>query len=308
MTEALERIRAGEIPDPVFRKSCVDTSPWEKACFRLAKERDDIALLFNVDIRKLKSLRSCGVRTVNDAAEMNPASLEGKAPGLTLRGLQAVQRQARSLRDRLVIIREPFTHQTTGLEIHFDIESHPPTDCDYLYGLWIKDGGKGRYLSFVAERPEDEGKMWRAFVAWLPSLPTEYTIYHYANYEATRLEILARRYGDLENGDLLRFRSRLVDLKEMAREHAVFPLYFYSLKKICQFLGFAWEGDVKGGGESITAFEQWMKTKRRSILDSIIQYNEEDVRATTFLLAWLQRYAQKITEYQEPFPWKKGPF
>ncbi len=305
LTEQIQRIRAGERPEPVYRKSCVDTSPWGDACFRLASEHNDIALLFNVDVKKLRSLRSCGIRTVDDAAELNPEALEGCAPSLTLRGLESVKRQARSLRDKTVIIREPFKDANVGMEIHFDIESHPPTDVDYLYGFWLRDVTGERPQSFLVERPEDEGKMWRAFLEWLSTLPSEYTVYHYAAYEKTRLQVLAKRYGDEKNPWLERFSARLTDLKEIARQCAVFPLYFYSLKKICGFLGFAWEGDVKGGGESVVAYDRWLREGNRDILNAICQYNGEDVRATAFLLDWLRAYAGEITEYAEPYPWVK---
>jgi uncharacterized protein len=193
---------------------------------------------------------------------------------------------------------------TSGLEIHFDIESHPMTDTDYLYGFWIKDETGGRYQSFTAERPEDEEKMWKEFLAWLPSLPDDYTIYHYANYEATRLEILGKRYGDSENPWLKRFQTRLVDLKEGAREYAVYPLYFYSLKNICKFLGFAWTSEVQNGRASITAYESWLSTQDHAILDDIIRYNRDDVRATAHLLHWLNTYAREEGVYSHPYPWQ----
>ncbi len=305
LLDQLERIRAGEIPEPVYRKACEDTSPWGKACLRLASERNDIALLFNVDVKKLKALRDLGIRTVDDAADMNVFALEGQVPGLTLKVLQAVQRQARSLCDHSVIIREPFVDPTEGLEIHFDIESHPPTDRDYLYGFWIRDKKKSYYQSFLAERPEDEETMWREFLAWLPTLPDIYTVYHYAAYEPARLTILAGRYGDLGNPWLQKLKERLVDMKELARDHAVFPLPFYSLKMIGKFLGFAWTGEVTSGGQSVDVFEEWRKTAKRALLDSIIHYNEEDVRATAHLLDWLRKYATVETAYQKPYPWKK---
>lgn len=303
LTEKLERIRGGEMPEPVYRKSCEDTSPWGKACFRLASERNDIALLFNVDVRRLEGLRSVGVRTVDDAAEMAPEKLEGQAPGLTFRGLVAAKRQAQSLRDHTVIIKRPLAIETKGLEIHFDIESHPPTDTDYLYGFYIREGA-GHYQSFVAEKPEDEGKMWRAFLAWLPMLPADYTVYHYANYEVQRLGNLAERYGDAANPWLQKFQRQLVDLKEITRDHVVFPLYFYSLKQICKFLGYAWTGDVTSGGQSISEYEKWLSTKDRKVLDAIIQYNEDDVRATAVLSDWLKEYAGEEKTFAEPYPWK----
>lgn len=304
----LERVVAGERPEPVYRKSCEDTSPWGKACFRLAKEHDDVALLFNVEISKLTFLREHGIRTIYEAADMDPATLEGQAPGMTLRALQSIQRQARSLVDQSVIIKKPWMHETTGTEIHFDIESHPMTDTDYLYGFWIRDEAypEGKSVFFLADTPEEEEKMWKEFLAWLPTLPAEYTVYHYATYEATRIRVLAKRYGDEENPWLLRFADRLFDLKEAAREYGVYPLYFYSLKNICMFLGFAWTSEVKSGGASIGAYERWLSTHDRSVLDDLVQYNRDDVRATAYLLAWLNQYARQEGVYPKPYPWQSA--
>lgn len=302
LAEALERIRGGERPEPVYRKSCTDTSPWGTACFRLAKETNDIALIFNVDVRKLRALRSAGIRTVDDAAELDPSALEGET-GLSLRSLQSIQRQARSLRDSRVMVKEPYVDPAKGLEIHFDIESHPPTDRDYLYGLLLREPTGDRYLSFIAAKPEDEEKMWRAFLSWLSTLPKEFTVFHYAAYEPQRLEVLARRYGDQDHPDLARFVSHFVDLKEDVRNHLVFPLYFYSLKSIGKFLGFGWQGSVKGGGDSIVAYDRWLSSKRAAELEAIIAYNEEDVRATAFVLDWMRAYAKTAGEFAEPYPW-----
>ena len=299
----LERIREGEMPAPVYRKSCEDTSPWGKACFRLAHDRRDIALLYNVDIRKLKALRSLGILTIDDAAKLDPETLEGQAPGLTLRGLEAVRRQAISLTTSSVIVRDAFVDPTEGLEIHFDIESYSPADVDYLYGFWIPSGERAGYHAIVAERPEDERKLWSEFLEWLRTLPETYTVWHYAAYEPTRLRVLARRYQTEADPHLLTFLASFKDLKEYVADTAVFPVYFYSLKMIGKFLGFAWEGDVKGGGESVTAYEDWLKTGKRATLESIIQYNRGDVQATAHVLDWMRKYARKQISYAPPYPW-----
>jgi len=298
--EQLERIRAKEMPDPVYRKSCQDTSPWGAACFKLASDQRDIALLYNVDVKKLKALRSCGIRTIDDASELNADALEGQVQGLTRNSLEAVKRQAVSLVNHSVAIRRPFIDPTHGLEIHFDIESYPQDDVDYLFGIWLPDG----YKAFVAERPDKEKQMWKEFLAWTETLPEQYTVYHYANYELQRLSILAKRYGDTDHPHLERFRNSMVDLKEVVREHIVFPLYFYSLKSIAKFLGFHWMGDVKGGGDSILVYGNWLETGNRSLLDSIIQYNREDVQATAHVLAWMRAYAKEQSIYNKPFPWE----
>ena len=297
----LERIRAGEKPDPVLRKSCFDTGVWGTLCQRFAESTNDIALLYNVDIGKLRTLRSLGIRTIDDAAEMDPQMLDGAAKGLRLHGLEVMKRQAQALKTKSVIIREPVHFPENGLEIHFDIESDPPNDVDYLYGFLLRGPSGDTYKSFVAKRLEDEKMMWKEFLAWLETLPSEYTVYHFAPYEVTRLSVLEDRYGGSAWLDL--FRSHMIDLKEIVTHSITFPLYFYGLKYVAPFLGFSWRSNVKGGSQSVDVFETYLETRDEALLDSILLYNEDDVRATAFLKDWLAKYAGDVVSYDEPYPW-----
>lgn len=299
--DELERIRAGEKPDPVLRKSCFDAGPWGQVCRQFAEATQDIALLYNVDINKLRSLRLLGVRTVDDAAEMDPQALDGVAKGLRLHGLEVMKRQAQSLKTKNVIVREAVSLPQTELEIHFDIESDPPSDTDYLYGFLLRQASGDVYRSFVAERLEDEGKMWREFLTWIETLPSDYIVYHFSPYEPARLSVLEKRHGGTEA--LKRFRTHLVDLKEKTVHAVTLPLYFYGLKYIVPFLGFSWRSDVKSGNQSIDVFEKFLETRDRALLDSILLYNEDDVRATAYLKDWLATYAQEVTLYEKPYPW-----
>lgn len=298
----LERIRAGERPDPVLRKSCFDTGPWGEACQALARSTDDIALLYNVDVRKLRALRGLGIRTVADAAEMDPTALDGVAPGLRLHGLEVAKLQAQSLKNNWVLVREAAVFPTSGLEIHFDIESDPPNDVDYLYGFLIRGKDGDEYRPFVAETLDGEKKMWQDFLAWVATLPTDYTVYHYSAYEAARLDVLEKRHGTGPGLDA--FRERMVDLKDLVTASVIFPLYFYGLKYIAPFLGYRWIGDVKGGSQSVDVFETFLETRDRALLDSIIVYNECDVRATAHLKDWMATYARTLTAYERPYPWE----
>lgn len=303
--ERLERTCEGELPPPVYRKACQDTSPWGALCFRLAQERDDIALLFNATQKQLQALRGVGIETVHQAAEMDPTQLELQVPGLTLRALTSLQRQARSLVDRSVTIRAPFVAVPVSCELFFDIESHPATDRDYLYGFIQREGDRETGFAFTAETPEEEEGLWRQFLAWLPTLPADYRVFHYGDYEAHRLRVLALRYQTEENPWLERFLSRCVDVKDLMRDHAVFPLYFYSLKAIAGFLGFVWreQETIHHGRDSVQVFEQWIKTGNRALWEGLRRYNEDDVRATLFLLDWLKKYAIREAVFLEPYPW-----
>ena len=307
---ALERIRDGEMPPPVYRKACEDVSPWGKACFRLASERNDIALIYGVDVKKLNALRQCNVLTVDDAADMDVSQMETCATetvGATHHALEIIKWQAQSLRNRTVLIREPFDAPIRGEEIFFDIESHPTTDTDYLYGFLLASPAGRRnqeYHAITAAGPESEPELWKSFLLWLESLPSEYVVYHFGDYEPTRLNILARRYHSTDNPWLARFLSRLVDLNESVRDILILPLYFYSLKSIARFLGFSWRGEIPNGRASIGVYEQWLSSRDPAVWSSLLDYNEDDVRATAFLLAWLKEYAEEGKVYAEPYPWE----
>ena len=298
----LQEIRAGEKPPLVLRKACMDTSPWGEACKRQAEAAHDIALLYNVDVKKLAALRGFGVHTVEDAANLSVEDLAGAAPGLTAHGLEVAKYQAQSLRDGTVFIKEAIDLPSSPYEIYFDIETDGPNDADYLYGFLINDGKKEpHYVSFVAEKPEDEGKMWKEFLAWIETLPSDYVVYHYAPYEPSRLKLLTSRHGG--SPALTAFAEHLIDLKPLATKRVTYPLYFYGLKYICKFLGFSWTGELQSGGASIDWYERWCETGDRHVLDQIIQYNEDDVRATIFLKNWLVRFAGEVKEYGKPYVW-----
>jgi len=301
----LEAVVSGTKPDLVLRKSCFDVGTWGELCEHYAKESNDIALLYKVDVQKLKALRSLGVRTVDEAARIDPFQIAGSAKGLTHHALDVITRQAQSLRDESVIIRKDVELPGRGLEIHFDIESDPPNDVDYLYGFLVRGEDGDRYQAFVAKTLEEEDGMWRKFLAWLETLPLEYVVYHFSPYERTRLEVMKNRYGGSHWLDL--FISHMVDLKDYASSHVTFPLYFYGLKYVAKFLGFRWRGDlVKSGGESVDQFERYLETQDQNILDEIIRYNEDDVRATAFLKDWFTAYATAEKIYERPYPWESG--
>ena len=78
-------------------------------------------------------------------------------------------------------------------------------------------------------------------------------------------------------------------------ESVALPVYFYSLKDIAKQLGFKWRHKAAGGANSITWYEQYLElkdtkktaVKAKKILQDIIDYNEDDVRATMLLKRWI---------------------
>ena len=84
--------------------------------------------------------------------------------------------------------------------------------------------------------------------------------------------------------------THMLDLEKVVQKLVIFPLHFYSIKDIAksEFLGFKWRHEEAGGSQSIFWYEEWLEIGNSEILDDIINYNEDDVRATEHLHLWLK--------------------
>lgn len=287
ITREIVEILNGKKP-PLRLASKCKRSPWFEECIRSAKDANDIALIYDLDARAHPALRKAGIETVADAAKMVVARLP-KIPYCAPAELDRIKLQARSLTlGELHWLKKPSIPEAP-IRIYFDIEGDPLLDVQYLFGFWIVGDGKPRYEYFLADKPEDEGKMWRAFVDWTATLrPGTFKVYHYADYERAQTLRLAREYGSSPAFEY--FASQYVDLLTVVRESVIFPLYFYSIKDIAKskFLGFKWRSKKAGGAQSIFWYEEWLETKDRRILQDVIDYNEDDVLATACLDEWLR--------------------
>ncbi len=303
--ENLRRTIEGECPSPVYRKGCQDTSPWGKACLQLAQSKDDISLLFSISQKQMAGLRSQGVETVHQAAEMDPAQLENTSPGLTLRSLIRLQRQARSLVDRSALVRSPWPTEAPHTHVFFDIESHPGTDEDYLYGFLVRDEhGNERWERIDTFKGGDESHLWRDFLAFVRTLPRNYRVYHYGDYETQRLRTLALRY-QTNDPWLEAFLANMIDVKELVRDALVLPLFFYSIKAVATFLGYRWrEAEIRHGRDSVRLYEQWLETRDPEIARALATYNEDDVRGLAHTVVWAETWAAKEGLFLPPYPWE----
>lgn len=295
---------------PVHISSSTKETPWYKECLREAEELRDVSLIYKLRKDTAEALREHGIDTIEKLAAQDIDDLP-KIPGASVDTLNKAKIQARSLVEkRPIFIGPPEQIQETDLKLYFDIEGDPWLGAEYLFGFWVVGDAEGKYarvghvvwsqedkgkyfLYFLAETPAQEAVMWNSLLDWLRYLPSEYKVYHYAHYEKTALKKLAEKYKDSD--ELHRFQDHLIDLKKTVDKSVVFPLYFYSIKDIAKssFVNFKWRHAKAGGGQSIFWYEQWLETKNRQTLQDIIDYNEDDVRATEHLHLWINESAKE---------------
>lgn len=276
----IERILSGEKPPPFVGSGCRE-SPWLHECVAQAEACDDVSLISHITTDEREALVEAGQGTVSVFAEGDAASLH--ISGIGAKRLAHLQRQAKVLVDKKPLLVEPPQFPKAPVELYIDIETDPLRDCDYLFGVLVVKEGREEYLSFFADRPELERDAWSSFVNCMANYKGA-PIYHFGAYEVVVIRRLAEKYGHaLENFE------HTIDLGRVVKQTAVFPVYFYSLKDIARVLGFLWRHPEASGLNSIFWYHKWIETESRSMRQDIIDYNEDDVRATLHLKRWLEK-------------------
>ena len=70
-------------------------------------------------------------------------------------------------------------------------------------------------------------------------------------------------------------------------KHTDWPLYSYSLKDIARYLGFNWRDKTPSGALSIQWFNEYLKDLDQTKLQRILDYNEDDCKATMIIKDFL---------------------
>ncbi len=295
---------------PIVTSECARCAWWEHCVPQL--DADDISLRIDkgaLDTREILSLRALGIETVTELADTDlDALLPSYLPEVTHRQaaearLRTAARRARLLRAGTAFVREtsgPIEVPAGAVEIDLDIESSADGRV-YLWGFLLQRPGAGEpptytsFSRFADLDDESEASLAREAMAWLKTFAETgetVRVYHYSAYETAAIEALARRSRD----PLLEWaagyaRSQFVDLLEVVKSH-YFGARGLGLKLLAVHAGFRWRDDDPGGLNS----QQWFADAvhsgsaeaRTDARQRVLEYNEDDVIATSTLRAWLR--------------------
>lgn len=175
--------------------------------------------------------------------------------------------QAKAFLEKKVILINSISRLSSG--IFLDIESY--NDFHFLFGVLYND----RYIPFLSTKKKEEKIAVKNLLKFLKekNLP----VYHYYNYEPLQINKLIKKYK-LRNPKLV-----FVDLYTIFSRNIAVPTISYSLKSLAKYFGFNWRTTLNGNNV-VQKFEEFLRTKDKSILKEILKYNEDDVRATKLLL------------------------
>lgn len=306
----------GSVPSmvqPIRIREC-ESCPWWERCAPMLPE-DDLSLRIDkapLDVREISVLRRLGVATLADLVNADldrllPAYLpEVRHRDRAEARLRLTARRARMLQEGVVLQRtseDALTLPRVDLEIDVDIETSAD-DTIYLWGFLVDDLATGEapfYRAFVAFghlTPEVEQALAVEAISWLTELiqGRRATVFHYSDYEVVHLRKMAERTGHPVLAGLVeRRRDVFHDLFLTVRDH-FFGVKGLGLKVVAaEGPGFRWRDPDPSGLASQTWFAQACDAEteeaRAAARTRVLEYNEDDVRATHALRTWLRSSA-----------------
>lgn len=293
----------GELPTvPSKVPECRQCPWWNRgvegpSCESWLAEHRDVSLV--APGSRAEVLRGHGVQTIDDLAAWVGADPEDWQHGpfdeavVTARAWLAGAPLVRRV--------QPIRVQRADVEVDVDLESFQEHGA-YLWGTLLD----GQYRPFVTWDPlptEDEGRSFAEFWTWLMTVRAQaaaagktFAAYCYSRtaedkwlYESARR--FAGRPGVPTEAQVRAFVDgpQWVDMFQAVSDQFICP-NGKGLKKIAPVAGFAWRDPEAGGEASMSWYRQAVGYEGEPDLTQrtrLLEYNEDDVRATKILRDWM---------------------
>jgi predicted RecB family nuclease len=324
---------------PYWHRDCPEC-PYSEHCEAELEARDDVSLVRFTSFDQQLLLREHGVETRAEMARMDPGRARRARRALLnpLEHHDREEHLGRSI-DKLddliyrarahergsslrIVDAERMGCATADIEVDVDMESYD--DVTYLWGAYVTvnratEGVTEGYHAFVEWGDlsrEAETENFARFWSWLRALQATcddndrtfaaYCFWAQAEDGAMNRAVAQPLAGGPTLSDLSEFRNadppKWHDLHEAAKRQIQTegPL---GLKQLAMAAGFRWRDPNPSGEASILWYEESTRDDGPSALASrqrILEYNEDDCRATKALRDWLNGPARTLTHRDDP--------
>ena len=299
---------------PILIEEC-DSCPWHEVCLEELGDADPSVHVTSgrLSVREWNALRRIGVDTVQDLASLELADTRLAAywPELEIAPSRAKSRLEKAvLRAQMSLAGEDVrwlgnlveSIPRADVEVDFDLEWDGDSRI-YLWGLLVTADGVSRSESLCSWDEMDEAgevELAAAAIEKLILLRTAaesqgktFLIYHYSHPEVSMVRtLLARHSGSLPSEEWWNdFTSEcFIDLLPKVKER-LFGLKGLGLKRVAGAAGFSWAEEEPSGEQTLEWIDQARSdpdnSVRQAAQDRLLQYNNDDVKATLALREWL---------------------
>ncbi len=339
LLEAHDRWREGaeEFPtSPYWHRECADCA-FRDHCRDELEAHDDVSLTHFTNFEQQRLLHEFGVDTRADLARLDPrrARLARRAPSdsssreavlaLAIERLDDLIYRARvHVSGSLLRITESDAVGCTRADVEVDVDMESYDEHTYLWGATVRAAvgindvplGYHSFVEWGELSHESEARIFAEFWEWFSSLRRQcrerglsfaaYCFWAQAEDGAMNRAVNPPLAAGPARSDLDDFRSvtpaQWIDLHDCAKTQIQTegPL---GLKVLARAAGFEWRDENPSGEASM----RWFEAARagddvEAWRQRILEYNEDDCRATQALRDWLNGPARQLPHRDRPDP------
>ncbi len=285
------------VTEPAYASGTCKLCHWYSSCFEALKLADDLTLIPELG-RGVRDGLQANIGTVAELAAIDLAAYcrgsRTTFPRLGAERLRRFQERAKLLSKpgATPYLTAPVRLPAHDLELFFDIEVDPMRDLCYLHGFIERrgrDNGTEKFIAFFVSEgtPAAEAEAFTHAIEYMRRTQP-CAIFYYSKYERTVYRKLQAKYPcvcSAQDIDALFDPTNTVDLYfDVVRRSTEWPTNDFSIKTLAKYLGFRWRDTHPSGAASIQWFDQYVKHGAPETRQRILDYNEDDCRATRVLL------------------------
>lgn len=289
---------------PAYQGVC-KLCPWYTSCKNWVTKSDDLSGMFYMG-RSWRDIinQDLGIEKIEDVLKLDVEELlEQKDKDKSfLKNLGRSRLEQMISRANVIKnLKKPIAYKKIEFpqvqyELFFDIEDDPTQEFVYLHGIYERSPNGEKFIDFTAREisHEAEKQAWVDFWKYIKSLPkNDYSVYYYSHHEKTTYKKLQKRYPDvitLDEVENFFNNPNVIDLyTDVVWKNTDWPLPSYSIKALAVYLGFNWRDETPSGALSIQWFNDYIEKKDEKIMTRILEYNEDDCKATMVLKDGLEK-------------------
>jgi predicted RecB family nuclease len=263
--------------------------------------------------KQVEVLAALGLHTVGDLETIDAKTLEVCAEGASNAAGQIELARARVGGAPAYRRRGVERIEVSRGDIEVDVDMENTNDGCYLWGALVTDRRgvtpTARHVAFATWDSDIEagelaafGEFWSWFTGQRAKAAAEgasFRAYCYSrSAEEGQMTRVAERLGRRDEVDEFLASDEWVDLLEVVRTQLISGRSM-GLKETAPLAGFSWRADDSGGTLAMVKYmdavdEETDPTARGAAQQWIVDYNEDDVRATAALRDWLDGSAQDL--------------